>query len=65
MSKQTSQEKILEFIRTRGVTRCPTAFVAVTESRPVSNREATALRRHAEDLEALQSAKRARFGRKG
>ena len=50
--------EIAEFIRSKGVTRCPNACVAATES-SVSARDAEALRRRAEELEAQKAAKKA------
>jgi hypothetical protein len=56
MSPQDDEAAIAAFLRTRGVTRCPTACAAVTHA-SVSVVDREALRRRAEYREALHDQK--------
>lgn len=48
---------IKEFIAAKGVTRCPPAFAAVTESaKPLSAEDRSALREHAKIMEGVKSS---------
>jgi hypothetical protein len=57
------EEVVAEFIRARGVTRCPTACVSPTQG-SIAAADRAALKQHATFRDRLQSAKtaaRARF----
>jgi hypothetical protein len=56
MSKQDYEAAIAAFIRTKGVTRCPTACVSPTQSQ-ISASDREALRRHAAIREEARLAK--------
>jgi len=58
MSPKNYETEIAAFIRAKGVTRCPTVCAAPTHG-STSNADRTALRKHAEQLEA-QREERAR-----
>ena len=60
MSQKNSQAEIATFIRTKGITRCPTACAAPTHaSGNAADREALRLR--TERLEALRQERSQRF----
>jgi hypothetical protein len=57
--------EIAEFIRNKGVTRCPTACALATQG-TLSSEDQTQLKRHADELEAarvLRTIGRGRTGR--
>jgi hypothetical protein len=56
MSPQNYEAEIAAFIRAKGVTRCPTACAAPTHASG-SDADREALRRRAEQLEALRQEK--------
>jgi hypothetical protein len=56
MSRTEYEAAVAEFIRSKGVTRCPTVCLAPTQGSVVAGDRA-ALRRRAERLEELRQAK--------
>jgi hypothetical protein len=57
--EQASEAAIAEFIRTRGVTRCPTACVSPTQG-SVTPHDRAALNEHAESRDRVRRARAAR-----
>jgi len=56
MSQTEQEAAVTEFIRSKGVTRCPTVCLAPTQG-TVATCDRLALRRRAEQLEALRQEK--------
>jgi HJR/Mrr/RecB family endonuclease len=59
MSPSEYQAAVAEFIRSKGVTRCPTACVVRTQGR-VSNADREALQKRAVEFENLRARRRLR-----
>jgi hypothetical protein len=56
MSQTEYETAVAEFIRSKGITRCPTACLAATQG-SVSATDQMALRRRAQQLEGLRREK--------